>query len=396
MSQYDQLLSYIEDSWIKNTVFPNRSKRFTNVRNFLLRIGEIQLPNPFVSPNNRYFYGTQYYWDTYYTILGLVDSGRVKMAQGMVDNLIYLFKMFGYVPARNTIFSKGRSQPPLLTSMAWEVFNKTKDKKWMDEVMRVAELEYTNFWTKNHKIDAETKLSLYRPQKLKKLLTVYESGWDVSSRFAFGNQNVIPVDLNCMLYKYETDLYEWAKYKKDVKSQKKWQKLYKDRATRINKFFWDEKSGFYYDFMINEIQFGTFRSLAGYYPMWCGVASNAQAKAMVKNLKYFEHKGGLSNTEPVKWLRRQWDYPNGWAPQQHVTILGLIRYGHEKEAKRLIKKWLDCVERNFKSTNTTWEKYDVTTLKKGKRGRYPTQASFAWTNAVFLRLHNLLRQIESK
>ena len=162
----------------------------------------------------------------------------------------------------------------------------------------------------------------------------------------------------------------------------------KFRSEQIENCFWDPKSKFYYDNCDGRV--GTLKTLAGFYPLWCGAASKERAKLCVAKLKTFEFKGGLANSQKLPVSNKQWDYPNGWAPQQLIVHEGLTRYGYKKEAKRIAMKWLDCNKNVFERTGRLWEKYDVVKQDVGRSGRYPTQHGFAWTNSIFVRLHKLL------
>lgn len=385
MTHDQPILDYIEQYWDRCLQKP----KFANsMRNIIMNMGRVDLPYPAVSPNDSYFAGTQFYWDTYFTIIGLLDSGRNELAKGMADNLVFLYKKFGLIPARNSYTSIGRTQPPYLTRMAFEVYNaKAADLQWLNKVMRIAQKEYEKVWMSGRRYDDVTGLSRYRPKYFSRMLTVYESGWDISARFNYGDQEVIPVDLNCQLYQYETDFLALAKINKDPKATKRWQAAMKIRKEQITNCFWDEKTGFYYD--NHEGKSGTLKTLAGFYPLWCGAASKTQAKRCVAQLKTFEFAGGLANSQKLPPSLRQWDYPNGWAPQQLIVCEGLVRYGYIKDAKRIATKWLDCNAEVFKQNGKLWEKYDVVRKRQGRRGRYPTQPGFAWTNSVFLRLHKL-------
>lgn len=383
--KYQPVLDYIEQYWEKCT---KEAQKVSGLRNLVMHIGRIQLPHKSVAPNDGYFAGTQFYWDTYFTIIGLLDSGRGKLAKAMVDNLLFLYKKFGLIPARNSLTSMGRTQPPFLTRMAFEVYEAgTADKKWLDKVMKIARKEYETVWMSGQRYDDSTGLSRFRPKYFRRMLIVYESGWDVSSRFSSGNQDIIPVDLNCQLYQYEADFLKWAKLNKDTKAAAHWRKIMKVRQDQIQTCFWDNRTKFFYD--NSEGKAGTLKTLAGFYPLWCGAASKVQAKRCVAKLKTFEHAGGLANSEKMKPSTRQWDYPNGWAPQQLITIEGLLRYGYKKDAERLAHKWMDCNLEVFEQTGKLWEKYDVTKKGIGRRGRYPTQSGFAWTNSIFARLNKM-------
>lgn len=385
-NDYAAVLRYIEDYWQTALMSPK-----TRPRNMAMWIGQVHLPNAFIAPNHSYFSGTQFYWDSYFTILGLVDSNHSDIAKGMVDNLCYLFDKFGVIPARNSLTSKGRTQPPYLTKMAWEVYNSgSADDAWMQKVMACAAQEYKTVWTAGRRYDENSSLSLYNPKYFTNRLTVFESGWDKSSRFINPKNSILPVDLNCLLYTYEADLLAWAIKCHDSTSQAFWRAACDMRRASINQYFWNEETGFYFDYSRESGQLETLATLAGFYPLWCGVATKQQAESCRRMLRVFEHSGGLASTEKLPLSTKQWDYPNGWAPLQFIVIEGLKRYGYSEDAARLTRKWLDCNLEVFNSTGKLWEKYDVVKCTVGRPGRYPTQPGFGWTNGVFVRLTSQL------
>ncbi len=132
---YEDCLQYIEKYWKKITCDYTLDK-FTH----------LGLPNKFVSPNNEIFLNDQFYWDSYFIIIGLVKCGRTELAKGMVDNLLFMQKRFNIIPMRNRFYNLGSSQIPFLTSMAKEVYAVNKDKRWFRTVMIAAEQELKNYW----------------------------------------------------------------------------------------------------------------------------------------------------------------------------------------------------------------------------------------------------------
>jgi alpha,alpha-trehalase len=385
-SQYKDVLDYIDTYW--NTVaFKSTDKVKAGWRNRLLRAGTVSLPHTAFAPNHTYFAGTQFYWDSYFTVLGLIDSGQGTMACGMVDNLCALHKQFGLVLARNTRLSKGRTQPPFLTRMAWEVFESgAADQAWMDSVLQTAVSEYEKVWHGGGRFLKDTGLSRYHPQHMPHFLTTYESGWDTSSRFSSHALSVAPVDLAALLYQYEDDLLNWAEQHKpeDVAV---WQERLDRRRALITEYFWDDETGFFYDYDFKTQKRRPLRTLAGFFPLWAGAASQQQADRCLKQLPIFEHEFGLASTEKIAWKGHQWDYPNGWPPLQYIVIHALRSYGFNEDAARLTKRWLYLNQLIFKQTGQLWEKYDVVQGEIGRRGRvYPTLPGFTWANAVFLRL----------
>lgn len=384
---YFPVLRYIQDYWTK-IIFYDPKDHFFYPRDHHFSFSYLGLPFRGMSSNDTYFKGSQFYWDTYFHVLGLVVDDKIDLAKDIVSNLAYLFGKFGLIPARSRLLSWGRTQPPFLTSMAWEIYDHetNKDTNYLDLILTVAEEEYRQVWTHGNRVYPKIGLSRFYPWFLPRFFNNYESGWDISSRFAGGKLDVIPVDLNCLLYKYETDLARWYKLKKNQAMEKHWSDLAKQRITRINQHFWNDNDGFYFDWDGKRGKQNRLRTLAGFFPLWCQAASNEQARKVVANLKFFEYTGGLATTEPIKWRKRQWDYPNGWAPLQFVVIQGLINYGFKAEAERLTKKWLDLNLEVFEETGRLWEKYDVAKRTVGKSGLYKTKSGFGWTNTIFLRL----------
>ena len=152
---------------------------------------------------------------------------------------------------------------------------------------------------------------------------------------------------------------------------------------------WNENRGFFFDYDYVNKRRSEFYSLAGFFPLWCRMATDEQARRMVRKLKKFEYDGGLATTQKSGLSNpfKQWDYPNGWAPMQWIVIKGLLNYGFEKDASRIAFNWLEMNKKVFLKTGKFWEKYDVVKNKIGKEGRYPIQTGFGWTNAIFLKLY---------
>jgi alpha,alpha-trehalase len=75
----------------------------------------LPLPHPYVVPGGRF---TEiYYWDSYFTMLGLLDSGRHALVDGMVRNFAHLIDRHGHVPNGNRSYYLSRSQPPFFFKM---------------------------------------------------------------------------------------------------------------------------------------------------------------------------------------------------------------------------------------------------------------------------------------
>jgi alpha,alpha-trehalase len=387
-SRYADCLRYIKFYWDKITFYYPKDKG-----------KHLGLPNKFVAPNNDIFRNDQFYWDSYFTITGLVKSRKVALAKGMVENFTYLLNKFGIIPMRNRYYNLGTSQIPFLTSMAFEVFAETNDKPWLRKIMRTAEKELKIYWMNDKLVEKHIVykgLSRYCDHYITHLGAEHESGWDMTSRFHDRCLDYLPVDLNSCLYKYETDLARAYKLLKDPVRARKYKKQAKARKKQINALMWNKKLKFFCDFNYHTKQHSQFLSVAGFYPLWACLPTKRLPACISKNiLPVFEFDGGNPNphTTGLSPDKKQHDYPNGWPHQQWIVIKGLLNYGYHHDAERIARKWVDMNAKVFRATGKFWEKHNVVNCNIGvfNSDRYTLQSGFGWTNAVFVRLVNEFR-----
>ncbi len=362
----------------------------------------VGLPHPYVvpasDPNAPFNFEEQYYWDSYFVALGLTDPSHQELVEGMLENLIYLFRRFGVIPNASRMYFTGRSQPPLLTSFIFHVYDTYgKDTDWLKERIAVALQEYEKVWMSSahpqwHKVHQD--LSRYYDVNVLHDLAEAESGWDMTPRFERKCLDFLPVDLNALLYKYEKDFSRAASIIGDTEAMDSWLVKASTRREAMDRLMWGKVRGFFFDYNFQRGVLGDIWSLAAYYTMWAGMASKEQAKHMVANLDKFEKTGGLSTTSrPLidtsllfGSLKAQWAYPNGWAPLQYFVVEGLKNYGYNEEARRIAAKWSLANLSWFDRNGVFLEKYNVVNPKKMPvEGLYPSQSGFGWTNGVLVR-----------
>jgi alpha,alpha-trehalase len=221
-----------------------------------------------------------------------------------------------------------------------------------------------------------------------------ESGFDISFRFGdYGaaTHHYAPVCLNSLLYKTEKDMEQISELLGKGSEAKTWRERADSRKQDMEKYLWDGERGFFFDYDFTEGKRSTYRFLTTYYPLWAGLATPEQAKAVVKNLSTFERPGGLAMS-PEK-SGAQWDYPYGWAPVEMLAIQGIRRYGFNDDADRLSSKFLSTVLENFARDGTIREKYNVVTASSEAQVEVGYQANvigFGWTNGAFLELLHAL------
>jgi alpha,alpha-trehalase len=228
-----------------------------------------------------------------------------------------------------------------------------------------------------------------------------ESGYDISFRFGpYGaqTQNYAPVCLNSLLYKTEKDLQQMSETLGKSDDARKWARLADERKANIDKYLWNEKAGMFFDYDFVKQQQSTYAYVTVFYPLWAGLATPNQAKAVMKNLSVFEKPGGLVMSPHE--TGGQWDFPYAWAPNQLLSDEGMRRYGFNEDADRVSYKFLSTVAENFRRDGTIREKYNAVTRSSETAvtaGYHVNIVGFGWTNAAFLNLlHDLPKPMADK
>ncbi|MFZ2560482.1 MAG: trehalase family glycosidase [Candidatus Nanoperiomorbaceae bacterium] len=402
-----------------------------------------RLPYPYVVPGGRF--SEQFYWDSYFIMLGLASAGRWNMVEGMIRNLVFQLRQYGYIPTANRTYLLSRSQPPFFSHMVDLLAKKKGRNKVLRSYLSSLTTEY-RFWMRGY---SKTKgrgieypafrrvvrmpdgalLNRYydnkttpRPESLREdadvaavskrkdtpnmylnLRAAAESGWDFSSRWLLDEHDlktihttdIIPIDLNCLLYHLEITIADAYHASFSPIMARRFRQKARARWRAINEYCWDKEEGFYKDFNFHLGLPSPVRSLAAVFPLYVGIASDEQAKRVVAVLKRdFLKSGGLIATQINGG--QQWDAPNGWAPLQWVAIQGLRRYGFDDLANEITRRWLDLNEKTYGCTAKLFEKYNVADNDGksdhgvnqrasgiGGGGEYAPQDGFGWTNGVY-------------
>lgn len=361
----------------------------------------IGLPYPYLVPNHQMFQ-EMYYWDTYFMCLGVVDSPLKYLIEDCTNNLLYLYERFGRIPNTTRYYHLSRSQPPFLSSMmriAWPLIkDDIHGTDWLRSAYRVAKSEYKTVWNglafPDDRLVEGLGLSRYYDIDIWHDAAEAESGWDMTPRFEDRCLDFCPIDLNSILARYATDLQYFARELGLEKDASFWQKEFENRKKSIYRYC-KGPDGFFYDYDFINAEQSTFKSIAGFFPLWAGVLSQEDAEIAAKaGLNALEMSFGVVTTE--EWhpksgeVAKQWAWPNGWAPLHWITVSGLNRYGLVDDAKRVAGKWVEVVERVFAAEGKNFEKYNVVEGGRSVPDRYPDQEGFGWTNAVYLRLKDFV------
>lgn len=412
----------------------------------------LALPYPYVVPGGRF--REVYYWDSYFTMLGLKASGETALLEKMVKNFDYLIFNFGHIPNGNRTYYLSRSQPPffcMMVEMLAAIKGNAVYKKylpsmlkeysyWMqgadtvkkgETVKHVVRFEdgtiLNRYWDEyemprqeSYKQDYETAgtaalelamvIRVASEERLKEILAKRkadacrdlragaESGWDFSSRWftdpnklsSIQTTKIVPVDLNCLLYNMETIIARALKLNKKTKQSLQYTQKANTRKKAILKYCWNEEKGFFFDYNILTNQQSEMITAAGMFPLFVKMATTAQAAKVAKTVESALLKDGGIVTT-TNITGQQWDAPNGWAPLQWVTVTGFKNYANNALAKKITERWVSLVEKVYANTGKVMEKYNVEDITmEAGGGEYPAQDGFGWTNGVYLAMRKML------
>jgi alpha,alpha-trehalase len=431
---------------------------------------------PYVVPGGRF--NELYCWDSYFIVLGLLQDGRTDLARGMADNLLYEVQYYGKIPNANRTYYLTRSQPPFLTSVIRAIYESgAADTNWLASALKVAMTEYHNVWLNNNRLmkigpyqlsryydsgngpcpevepghydeqimpwlaqvkteNPDVPLTPYRflneylycgkfedlkaggltlNQFFKHDRAVRESGHDTTHRFDDRTADFVSVDLNSLLYKYETDFADLLNNEFDGKlpdlgndfgDANYWRQRAAARKQAMTALMWDDQCGFFFDYDYVNQKRSTYISATGLYPLWSKmldtknpVDMKCARRATVYACGKLEQFAGLAATAKAsvessrRHDARQWDYPYGWAPHQMIAWQGFKNYGLETDAGRLAYRWLYTIAKNAHDYNGMIpEKYNVVTGSHdvfveygnvGTKFSYIATEGFGWMNASF-------------
>ncbi len=421
----DDVVTHIKKLWTVLKRNPDREVEGSSL---------LALPYPYIVPGGRF--REVYYWDSYFTMLGLKESGEVKTIRDMVSNFAYLIDTYGHIPNGNRTYYLGRSQPPFFACMVellagiqgdsiYQKFLPAMEKEyafWMDgsdklkageafrRVVRLKNGDLLNrYWDDSMVPRQESwredymtaeKSGRNKTDMYKHLRAGAESGIDFGSRWFTDNKSlvtiqttdVLPVDLNSLMYHLEWTIAKARQINGDEEGARLFREKARQRSGLIDKYFWNNKLSFFTDY-----QFRTQTQLnhitpAGLYP-FCFLNEKPDYMSLLgkKVASVLESKllkdGGFASS--VYNTGEQWDAPNGWAPLEWMMIWGLDRCGQKNLAAEAAKRWVRLNIRVYKQTGKLMEKYNVTDLnKEAGGGEYGGQDGFGWTNGVLLKLIN--------
>ena len=370
----------------------------------------LPLPKPFTVPSVSSYFQEMYYWDTYFTNVGLFASGLTKQAINNCENMSYMINKYGFIPNGSRTYFLKRSQPPYFAFVVKDIYERTKDDSWLKQRYEEIKKEY-EWWMTNRSTElglnrygdsGETIESCKRNGlgALKRRdientfdgdivafgrnhCAVCESGWDCSPRFDYRCMYACPIDLNSNLYFYELYLHKLQK-KFHILDKIDWEEKAKKRKELVDKYLWNEEKQIYLDYdFVEEKQFECL-SAAMFQPYFVGLADEKKIQGLYNCYTFLMKNYGVASTDRY-YGKYQWSYPNAWAPNQYIAYVAFKNYGMDAHAEEVATKYMQLIERIYEQTGTTFEKYNVV---DGSDDTYDEgdehHTMMGWTTGVYM------------
>ena len=392
----EKVLEFINRNW-KNTIKSNS-----------------ELPFPYSTPNTG-IYSDFYYWDLYFINKGLLLSNMPEQAENNIKDMVFFVEKLGYVPNSNSGEMRNRTQPPVLSLCVWDLYQYTQDKNIVNKYINLLIKEH-NFFQKRRMTEiglnaymCDDKYNSYddimnhykylasrasehsddpniQYQIGRDIIAVAESGLDFNARFKTDKREMAAsefahLDLNCWLYAVEIRISQMLSIVGRSKEAEQFEQIASQRKALIDKYFFDKEKGIYLDYHLSDKKHSKVVTAVSLYPFAMGISKDKAS--VLKVLKQLEFDCGISAGAHHKdGPFYQWDYPVMWGETTLIVVLALLNVGANKEAERVINKYMSVVEKQFELTGLLWEKYDS---RDGSimNAEYDAPPFLGWTAAVY-------------
>jgi glycogen debranching enzyme len=281
------------------------------------------------------------------------------------------------------------ANPSLLGWAAWNVYEEHPDRDFISEALPSAG-DYLK-----HNMTGQ------RPggPDLGWLATGNETGMDNSPRFDGRPDGILSVDMNAYAVNESEFLALIAMELGLDDAANEWRTMHDEWSDFVRETFWDDQDRFFYD-RAADGSWIRVRTVAGFMPMFAGIATEEQAAALVERLvddnefwRAFP-VSTVSAREP-SFSADMWRGPT-WVNTNYLVAIGLDRYGYRELAREIREASLQEIARWYRKTGVIWEYYDSEGIRspaelprKGRTGGawiHRVVRDYHWTSALAIDL----------
>jgi putative isomerase len=320
---------------------------------------------------NRAVYCSSYLWDSCFHVVGLEHLNTKIAADGlriMVENQ----QPDGEIPqfvCPTWVRPGGASQPPLIAWAAWRLYQRTKDRKLLDDIYGPVG-KSVDWWLTKRDPDGNGLAEYSEP---------VASGWDDSPRFDEGK--IEGVDLNAYLVREMRILSQIAQLQGKAAEAKRWHDRAEALAQRIVDRMYDRDANIFRDLRADTHAFVGLLTPASFMPLWVGVPlPEEKARAMIE--KYLLNPDLFFGPYPFpvvayndpKYKPDQWwrgpIWPNiAWAMTE---VLG--QYGYQAQRRQAIERLVGMMAANT----------EIAELYNSQTGQPHDAPDHSWSCAAFI------------
>ncbi len=328
-----------------------------------------------------YDYLQFYDWDLYFENIYALYSGESRFCFSNLDVFFSLQKRNGFIKRSFGTKPYGKFHPfkPFIAQIVLLGCKTINNYSYAKANFKKIE-KFLNYYYKRYDFD-------------KNLLCCWinadASGMDNQNSRILKNGHGEGVDLNCYLYREWLAMSLLAKKTDQAKKSNLYQEKAENIKYAINKYLWDEKTGFYYDRNDRTNTLNMVKGISGLVPLWAGVASHDQAHRLVK--EHLVNANEFASPYPIPTLSMDssayeqyganppsgfcnWNGPL-WVPMNYMIFHGLMDYGFIEEAKEIALKTFEAV---FLKNNVTREYYNAITAEGYGRNPFYGWSSLAY------------------
>ena len=304
---------------------------------------------------------------------------------GMIPDYVSRFKE--RINWRNT-------KPPLAAWAVMNVYENTGDKAFVEEMFDKL-YKYHQWWYTDRDHD-KNGVCEYGSTDGTLIAAAWESGMDNGVRFDEAemlknepenawSMNQENICLNSFLYAEKGYLAKMAQMLGKNELADKLTQEAKALKEHIQTKMFDPETGFFYDTRIGTGEFIKVMGAECWLPLWAGIATPEQARQVLDKML---DPTKFNSTVPLGTLeishlrfrptRGYWRGPV-WIDQVYFGVMGLRKYGFDKEADMFVRKYIANAQ-GLLTDGPIHENYNPLT------GETLNCPNFGWSSAVTLRM----------